>query len=82
MVVDFATFDAGREELPAVVAMAVDGGIVDLAAVAVVVVVEADKRRVVSIALYQAGYTAIVFPTGHDTRRRSCGTLVTYNEST
>lgn len=43
---------------------------------------EADKTRVVSIVLYQAGCIAIVFPADRGTRRTSCGTPATCNGST
>lgn len=70
---DFATVDVGSDVAVVVVA-AVAGAGLTAAAAAVEVEVEADKTRVVSIALYHAGCIVIVFPTGHDTRRRSCGT--------
>lgn len=84
MVADFATAGAGSDvAVVVVVAVAVAAAADDVAglaagmaaAAAAEVVVEADKRRVVSIALYQAGCTAIVSPAGRGTRRRSCGTL-------
>ena len=58
-----------------------DAGLAAWAVVAAEVVAEADKTRVVSIVLYQAGCIAIVFPAGHGTRRRSCGTPETCSAS-
>lgn len=75
MVADFAAVGAGSD---VAVAAAVNDA-VGLVVRAAEVVVEADKRRVVSIALYQAGCTAIVYPGGHGTRRTSCGTPAMYS---
>lgn len=77
-VADFATVDVGSD-----VAVVAAAGLAAWAAAAVAeVVVEADKTRVVSIVLYQAGCCiAVVFPAGHGTRRTSCGTPVTCNGS-